>query len=245
MMLGSPRFSTAHILTGPVSLERVSAPITKESTADQLPRLLVVLDIDETLVSAQFSEDESLKYDFKVTCRSGWVPGWESYYIYKRPGCDAFIRWCAARFTVGVFTAGTKEYGTAVLEKLDPDMTLIPANNRFFRCSLSMHSLSRFESKDLSKVTSDLSRVVLIDNCITSFMFQPDNGVPIASWDHPGSSLCPHTPDVINNDDLHDFEPISVLLSELANATDVRPTLRQRFGTLESLKKSYWRHYMD
>lgn len=37
-------------------------------------------------------------------------------------------------------------------------------------------------AKDLTRITSDMGDVILIDNDQSSFMIQPDNGINISSW---------------------------------------------------------------
>jgi TFIIF-interacting CTD phosphatase-like protein len=79
--------------------------------------------------------------------------------------------------------------------------------------------------KDLSTITGrgdNLARVVLVDNSSTSFVPQPDNGIPIVDFlaDPCDSALA----------------PILTLINELKSQEDVRPVLVRRFGLAETLR---------
>src|SRR5699024_9713400 len=88
--------------------------------------------------------------------------------------------------------SGTENYARALLKALDPEERLIPVQNRRYRQScwpvqydveINGKSLSQtLYAKDLASFRDDLSRVVLIDNSLFSFILQPDNGIPIADW---------------------------------------------------------------
>jgi RNA polymerase II subunit A small phosphatase-like protein len=36
--------------------------------------------------------------------------------------------------------------------------------------------------KDLSKLGRDLTRVVIVDNSPASYLYQPENAIPVSSW---------------------------------------------------------------
>ena len=75
--------------------------------------------------------------------------------------------------------------------------------------------------KDLGILGRPLARTVLIDDSNTSFMLQPDNGIPIPAF----------------HGDPHDRNLVSVLplLRSLGELDDVRPALRAKFGVQAKL----------
>lgn len=82
---------------------------------------------------------------------------------------------------MGVFTASQEQYGSRILEELDPDHSIF--SFRLFRqhC-FEMHSRSG-HIKDLRVLKNrDLSRVVLVDNSPHTYLFQKNNAVPIVSF---------------------------------------------------------------
>ncbi|ORY45652.1 hypothetical protein BCR33DRAFT_784407 [Rhizoclosmatium globosum] len=103
------------------------------------------------------------------------------YYVYKRPGVDAFLKKVAEWYKVVIFTASMPEYADPVIDWLDKDRTLI--SRRYFRQSCTQHENGHF-TKDLSIVDQDLSSVVLLDNSAISFALNPENAIPIETWTH-------------------------------------------------------------
>lgn len=102
--------------------------------------------------------------------------------VLKRKGVDEFLDSCCANFETYVFTAGTKVYADAILDKLDPGRRLA---GRFYRSDCLPVKLPNGEQylKDLDTVVTkagryrDASRIVLVDNNPISFVCQPRNGI--------------------------------------------------------------------
>merc|ERR1712107_269137 len=103
--------------------------------------------------------------------------------VLKRDDLDKFLKECADRFDVFTFTAGTQQYAEPLLDKLDPGGKLI--KKRFYRTDCREISTSDYGYqylKDLTAVTDDMRRVVLVDNNPLSFVCQPRNGIPIQDF---------------------------------------------------------------
>uniref|UniRef100_A0A3B4AVS2 Mitochondrial import inner membrane translocase subunit TIM50 n=1 Tax=Periophthalmus magnuspinnatus TaxID=409849 RepID=A0A3B4AVS2_9GOBI len=68
--------------------------------------------------------------------------------------------------------------------------------------------------KDLSRLGRDLSRVIIIDNSPVSYIFHPDNAVPVASW----------------FDDVSDTELLDLIpfFERLSLEQEVYPTLKEQ-----------------
>ncbi|OIT07945.1 hypothetical protein A4A49_00788 [Nicotiana attenuata] len=79
--------------------------------------------------------------------------------------------------------------------------------------------------KDLSCISKDLSRIVIVDNNPFSFLLQPLNGIPCI----PFAAGQPH--------DIQLLEVILPLLKHLSQQKDVRPVLYERFHMPEWFQK--------
>lgn len=78
-----------------------------------------------------------------------------------------------------VFTAGVKDYADPILDKIDPDGTLIKKRMYRDQCIKT----EQFFIKDLDVILDrDKSKMLLVDNSILSFAFDLPNGVPINSF---------------------------------------------------------------
>lgn len=83
---------------------------------------LVVLDIDETLISSEVVTEGELdqinqhQFDFNFTLQ------WKdiTYYVFikKRPFLDQFLEYLVKNFRIAVFTAADREYATEILKHL-------------------------------------------------------------------------------------------------------------------------------
>jgi carboxy-terminal domain RNA polymerase II polypeptide A small phosphatase len=71
--------------------------------------ILLVLDLDETLVHAT-EKPLAREADFQV-------PG---FFVHVRPHLEHFLRECAARFLLAIWSAGTEDYVEAIVKRLLP-----------------------------------------------------------------------------------------------------------------------------
>uniref|UniRef100_A0A8B9R0I6 FCP1 homology domain-containing protein n=1 Tax=Anas platyrhynchos TaxID=8839 RepID=A0A8B9R0I6_ANAPL len=117
-------------------------------------KLCVVIDLDETLVHSSF----------KV-------------YVLKRPHVDEFLQRMGELFECVLFTASLAKYADPVADLLDKWGAF---RARLFRESCVFHRGNYV--KDLSRLGRDLRRIIIVDNSPASYIFHPDNAVPVASW---------------------------------------------------------------
>uniref|UniRef100_A0A0D9WJT5 FCP1 homology domain-containing protein n=1 Tax=Leersia perrieri TaxID=77586 RepID=A0A0D9WJT5_9ORYZ len=166
----------------------------------------LVLDLDETLIhTSMFARDDA---DFSFPMSHGSKDYTMS--VKKRPHVDTFLQKVSKMFKVVIFTASSSSYANRLLDKLDPENTLI--SQRFFRDSCVRQYLDYI--KDLTIVVDDLAKVVIIDNSPEVFRLQKENGIPIKTWiDDP------------NDNSLLDLIPF---LEVLAVADDVRPIIAEK-----------------
>ena len=90
---------------------------------------------------------------------------------------DHFLRYCAEKFEVVVFTASLAKYADPLLDILDRDHTV---RVRLFREACVQHYGNYV--KDLTHLGRKLEHTIIVDNSPFSYMFQPENAIPITSW---------------------------------------------------------------
>lgn len=136
-------------------------------------RKCVIIDLDETLVHSSFKPVSNA--DFVVPVEIDGVV--HQVYVLKRPHCDEFLKRMGEMFECVLFTASLAKYADPVADLLDKYNTF---SGRLFRESCVFHKGNYV--KDLSRLGRDLRKVVIIDNSPQSYIFHPDNAVPVTSW---------------------------------------------------------------
>ncbi len=140
----------------PVADCNSSGPPKRLENGDQ--RLLLVLDLDETLIHATDAPTARAP-DHKVF----------GYSVYRRPGLDAFIREAGRHFMLGVWTSSSADYAHAICSLVFPDPTALQFIWARDKCTRRRN----FESQDvvyvkrlvkLRRYGYDLSRVLVIDD---------------------------------------------------------------------------------
>ncbi len=121
-------------------------------------RILLVLDLDETLVHAR---ETALDYDPDFTVGS--------YFVYKRPGVDVFLLRCAELFDLAIWSAGNEPYVRAVIDQIMPHQITLQFLWAGQRCTVrrNFETGGYYPAKDLLKVKRlgrPLSRVLIVDD---------------------------------------------------------------------------------
>lgn len=98
-------------------------------TTALLPRGIqktLVLDLDETLIhsTTKASRDYDTKIDVALDRSSC------TFYVYKRPHVDYFLRQASRWYELVIFTASTAEYAAPVIDWLDPQRLI---SRRYYR----------------------------------------------------------------------------------------------------------------
>lgn len=196
----------------------------------QLTRLLVVLDLDETLLHASLCKDAAWSWtqnprlwqpaeiDFEAKGK-GLVLGLTEevpLFVSLRPGAKEFVSWLKSKeeIDIAVYTAGTQQYASQSLDLLGLEQ--FPA---LYRDECIPFGLPL--AKDLRKLREDLSRVVLVDNSKKSFWLQPDNGLLVSDWD--GTNFTDQ-----------ELTRVKEELLTLLDLEDVRPALRGKSAVVSS-----------
>jgi RNA polymerase II subunit A small phosphatase-like protein len=133
----------------------------------------LVLDLDETLVHSSFKPISDADFTIDIELE-GMI---HTVYVRKRPGVDEFMADVGKKWEVVIFTASLSKYADPLLDILDPNKVI---DARLFR----EHCVQHYGNyvKDLSLLGRRLEDSVIVDNSPFSYMFQPDNAIPIISW---------------------------------------------------------------
>jgi Dullard-like phosphatase family protein len=163
---------------GPGSVRRPVRPFlsffSKKAPAYQPPprrhgKKALVLDLDETLVhSAPFPPHSKIDY-FKS--------GDPEFYVFKRPGLDAFLRIAYGVFETFIFTYGDRGYAEPILDRICP---FIDHEHRLYRdlCSLEGGGVH----KDLDIFQRPEAELILVDDSRATLQFHPGNTILIQKW---------------------------------------------------------------
>lgn len=148
-------------------------PLLPRIKSNDAGKICVVLDLDETLVHSSFKPVNNADFIIPVEI-DGTV---HQVYVLKRPHVDEFLKRMGEMFECVLFTASLSKYADPVSDLLDKWGAF---RSRLFRESCVFHKGNYV--KDLSRLGRDLNKVIIIDNSPASYIFHPDNAVPVASW---------------------------------------------------------------
>ncbi|XP_077082925.1 CTD (carboxy-terminal domain, RNA polymerase II, polypeptide A) small phosphatase-like b isoform X1 [Siphateles boraxobius] len=133
----------------------------------------VVIDLDETLVHSSFKPISNADFIVPVEI-DGTV---HQVYVLKRPHVDEFLQKMGELFECVLFTASLAKYADPVADLLDQWGVF---RVRLFRESCVFHRGNYV--KDLSRLGRELRNVIIVDNSPASYIFHPENAVPVQSW---------------------------------------------------------------
>ncbi|KIY74304.1 NIF-domain-containing protein [Cylindrobasidium torrendii FP15055 ss-10] len=157
----------------PIGADGVPRPLLPPITADHTGRKCLVLDLDETLVHSSFRPVPNA--DFVVPVEIDF--NWHHFHVLKRPGVDRFLQQMGEHYEIVVYTASLSKYADPVLDQLD---TTRAVTHRLFRESCYNHKGNYV--KDLSQLGRPISDTIILDNSPASYIFHPNNAVPVSSW---------------------------------------------------------------
>uniref|UniRef100_A0A673TEN5 protein-serine/threonine phosphatase n=1 Tax=Suricata suricatta TaxID=37032 RepID=A0A673TEN5_SURSU len=175
-----------------------------EVTKEDQGRICVVIDLDETLVHSSFKPINNADFIVPVEIEGTT----HQVYVLKRPYVDEFLRRMGELFECVLFTASLAKYADPVTDLLDRCGVF---RARLFRESCVFHQGCYV--KDLSRLGRDLRKTLILDNSPASYIFHPENAVPVQSW----------------FDDMADTELLNLIpiFEELSGAEDVYTSLGQ------------------
>ncbi|XP_015415248.1 PREDICTED: carboxy-terminal domain RNA polymerase II polypeptide A small phosphatase 2, partial [Myotis davidii] len=144
-----------------------------EVTEEDQGRICVVIDLDETLVHSSFKPINNADFIVPVEIEGTT----HQVYVLKRPYVDEFLRRMGELFECVLFTASLAKYADPVTDLLDRCGVF---RARLFRESCVFHQGCYV--KDLSRLGRDLRKTLILDNSPASYIFHPENAVPVQSW---------------------------------------------------------------
>ncbi|KAF5389502.1 hypothetical protein D9757_004341 [Collybiopsis confluens] len=157
----------------PIGPDGVPRPLLPPIAPQHAGRKCLVLDLDETLVHSSFKSIPQADYVVPVEIEYTW----HNVYVIKRPGVDNFLKKMGELYEIVVFTASLSKYADPVLDRLDVGHTI---THRLFRESCYNHKGNYV--KDLSQLGRPISDTIILDNSPASYIFHPNNAVPVSSW---------------------------------------------------------------
>jgi RNA polymerase II subunit A small phosphatase-like protein len=158
----------------PIAHPYLHEPFLPAPEAHKAGKMLLVLDIDETLVHASFAPNKP--YHVRLTVEVENDRG--HIYVAFRPHLAVFLREVADLFEVAIFTASQACYADQLMNILDPHRRL--GSLRLFRDRCTETRGGRV--KDLSLLGRPLDRVAIVDNSPIAYAYQRRNAIPILSW---------------------------------------------------------------
>lgn len=132
-----------------------------------------MIDLDETLVHSQFSPTPDCDLTVQVELESMVC----TVYVLVRPGCLEFVKAMSEIYEIVIFTASLAKYANPVINKLGIHKYV---DHRLFRQHCTFHQ--GMYIKDMERLGRNISDVILLDNSPISYIFQPENGMPIKNW---------------------------------------------------------------
>ncbi|XP_057680043.1 CTD (carboxy-terminal domain, RNA polymerase II, polypeptide A) small phosphatase-like a isoform X1 [Corythoichthys intestinalis] len=160
------------VQTAPIPSPPAKFLLPEVSIADY-GRNCVVIDLDETLVHSSFKPISNADFIVPVEI-DGTV---HQVYVLKRPHVDEFLQRMGELFECVLFTASLAKYADPVADLLDRWGVF---RARLFRESCVFHRGNYV--KDLSRLGRELAKVIIVDNSPASYIFHPENAVPVQSW---------------------------------------------------------------
>ncbi len=174
---------------------------------------ILVLDLDETLIHSFLEpiENYDIKLDINIYDEIN-DRECNTVYVKKRPGLDVFINELNKYYKIYIFSSSPKDYIFNIIKEIDKKKVIFKFYSEDDCLTIPDGEQYNIYIKDLKKIEKDLSKVILLDDNITSFTLQEENGIPIKSW----------------YGDINDIELFKLLplLKKLSYCNDVRTEIK-------------------
>ena len=130
-------------------------------------RILLVLDIDETLLHASTTRLAG-PCDYQA----------ERTWIYKRPGVDAFLQYCQANFLLGIWTSARASYAQEICDNVFPWLHfefVFSEHHCLWPNGKSDHENSLKPLSKLQEQGFDLPDIIALDDSSAKHRLNPEN----------------------------------------------------------------------
>ncbi|KAK8827036.1 hypothetical protein WA577_007537, partial [Blastocystis sp. JDR] len=171
------------------------------------PEYTLVLDLDETLVHCTMERNPSADLVFPIFYENHRF----DVFANIRPFFFYLLKRIAPHYEIIIFTASQQCYADRILDILDADQHLI--SYRLYRDDCLL--INGNYVKDLNVLNRDLAKTVIVDNSISCFGYNIENGIPIISWFDDKSD--------------HELYNLSTVLLSFLKKDDVRPSIEKLF----------------
>eukprot|EP00049_Salpingoeca_infusionum_P016800 m.348882 g.348882 ORF g.348882 m.348882 type:complete len:248 (+) comp16148_c1_seq17:380-1123(+) len=191
----------------PVRSPRIPMSIPLDPGHNLLPPLeehvqgkrCLVLDLDETLVHSSFKPIPNPDYIIPIDIEGQM----HNVYVLKRPFVDKFLAAVSKDYELVMFTASLSKYADLVVDRLDVQSYIA---HRLFREHCVFQAGSYI--KDISRLGRPVKDIIIVDNSPNSYLFQPQNAIPILSWyDDPDDTglldLIPFLADLTSQEEIY------------------------------------------
>ena len=214
-----------------------------DSTNTTIPRLHVVLDIDETLVHTnRLSQDYEERDKFRMMDKYGIKHGiiqvksffqhnksfiTEKFQVLERPYVREFLDAISKIADIYLFTTGIKEYAYAIANYLDPSGTMFKAiysrDNLCDWCFAKKHLQYTMENEYIPE------RTIFIDDLPLNHAIQPDNGILIPGFCYEEGYSSEHYR-IVAKEDTELLKIQDFIINKLLYVEDVRPIIQLFYG---------------
>ena len=153
---------------------------TEEVSMNSATKPRVLLDLDQTLISAEATDD--YKYDKKKAAKFIYHDMDGYYIVFERPGLQPFLDWLFQNYTVAVWTAASKDYALFIVDKILLKKQQRKLDFIFFSYHCDISSNKKKGSKDLTTLVDifklpgySLKNTVILDDYNEVHKTQPGN----------------------------------------------------------------------
>ena len=154
----------------PIKINYLQKSISLQRPKTSELKKTLILDLDETLThSIKQQEEGHIKLSITDSLEIS---------VNIRPFVHDLLKFASVNFEVIIFTASQSKYADTILDHLDPLKKYI--HHRLYRehC-FEFHG---YYLKDLRIIENrDLKDIIIVDNSMTSYALQIENGIPISS----------------------------------------------------------------
>ena len=199
------------------SISKLSMKLPRPKSK-KLSNKTLVLDLDNTLICAMSDlvYDPLEIFDGADVRKTSYIDSKKGteikLYVIIRPYAIEMLKQLSTYYEIIIFTAANKSYGDAVINLLDPEKTLI--DHRLYRDNCIRTEVSYV--KDLRIIDRNIDSIVMVDDSISSFYNQMENGICVSRFN------------CYTNDS--ELGSLWIFLRQISSANDVRVPIAAKYN---------------